>query len=177
MTDNDIYSITKEDSEKGFRLIMDKYGEPIYWHIRRMVVAHDDAQDAVQETFVKAFRSFSSLKEGGSLKAWLYKIATREALNSTRSNKIPQSALLQLNEQTGNIVADSYVDYGDVEAIKLQKAILQLPPKQQAIFNMRYYDDMDYRQIAEATETTVSTAKVNYHLAKEKIIRYMNSNE
>lgn len=175
--DNDIYTSMRRNPESGIRMVMQKYGEPVYWHARRLLVSHDDAQDAVQETFIKVFRSFHSLKEAKALRSWIYRIATNEALRTIERNKTPRLLTESIDDSATDIAATDYTDYTDLEAVKLQKAILSLPPKQQATFNMRYYDEMEYPQIAEAMETTVSTVKVNYHLAKEKIIRYMNSND
>lgn len=175
--DNDIYTSMRRNPESGIRMVMRKYGEPVYWHARRLLVSHDDAQDAVQETFIKVFRSFHSLKEAKALRSWIYRIATNEALRTIERNKTPRLLTESIDDSATDIAATDYTDYTDLEAVKLQKAILSLPPKQQATFNMRYYDEMEYSQIAEAMETTVSTVKVNYHLAKEKIIRYMNSND
>lgn len=175
--DNDIYTSMRRNPESGIRMVMQKYGEPVYWHARRLLVLHDDAQDAVQETFIKVYRSFHSLKEAKALRSWIYRIATNEALRFIERNKTPRLLTESIDDSATDIAAADYTDYTDLEAVKLQKAILSLPPKQQAVFNMRYYDEMEYQQIAEAMETTVSTVKVNYHLAKEKIIRYMNSND
>lgn len=175
--DNDIYTSMHRNPESGIRMVMRKYGEPVYWHARRLLVSHDDAQDAVQETFIKVFRSFHSLKEAKALRSWIYRIATNEALRTIERNKTPRLLTESIDDSATDIAATDYTDYTDLEAVKLQKAILSLPPKQQATFNMRYYDEMEYSQIAEAMETTVSTVKVNYHLAKEKIIKYMNSND
>lgn len=175
--DNDIYTSMRRNPESGIRMVMQKYGEPVYWHARRLLVSHDDAQDAVQETFIKVFRSFHSLKEAKALRSWIYRIATNEALRFIERNKTPRLLTESIDDSATDIAAADYTNYTDLEAVKLQKAILSLPPKQQATFNMRYYDEMEYQQIAEAMETTVSTVKVNYHLAKEKIIKYMNSND
>lgn len=175
--DKDIYTLMQADSERGMRLIMHKYGECIYWHVRRLLVNHDDAQDATQETFIKVFRSFRSLKDPKAMRTWIYRIATNVSLSIIERGKALQGLLENIDKSGVDIAADSYIDYSDLEAVKLQKAIHSLPPKQQAAFCMRYYDEMEYSQIAEATETTLSTAKVNYHLAKEKIIKYMNSND
>lgn len=175
--DNDIYTSMRRNPESGIRMVMQKYGEPVYWHARRLLVSHDDAQDAVQETFIKVYRSFHSLKEAKALRSWIYRIATNEALRFIERNKTPRLLTESIDDSATDIAAADYTDYTDLEAVKLQKAILSLPPKQQATFNMRYYDEMGYQQIAEAMETTVSTVKVNYHLAKEKIIKYMNSND
>lgn len=175
--DNEIYSIMQKNQEKGFRMITEKYGTPVYWHIRRLLVSHADAQDVLQDTLIKVFRSFKSLKDPKALKAWIYRIATNEAIRMTQKNKVPKELLDRIDDTGTDITAEPYIDLSDVESVKLQKAILSLPPKQQAVFNMRYYDEMDYIQIAEAAECSASTAKVNYHLAKEKIIKYMNTNE
>lgn len=175
--DNDIYTSMRRNPESGIRMVMQKYGEPVYWHARRLLVSHDDAQDAVQETFIKVYRSFHSLKEAKALRSWIYRIATNEALRFIERNKTPRLLTESIDDSATDIAAADYTDYTDLEAVKLQKAILSLPPKQQATFNMRYYDEMGYQQIAEAMETTVSTVKVNYHIAKEKIIKYMNSND
>lgn len=175
--DNDIYTSMRRNPESGIRMVMQKYGEPVYWHARRLLVSHDDAQDAVQETFIKVYRSFHSLKEAKALRSWIYRIATNEALRFIERNKTPRLLTESIDDSTTDIAAADYTDYTDLEAVKLQKATLSLPPKQQATFNMRYYDEMEYPQIAEAMETTVSTVKANYHLAKEKIIKYMNSND
>lgn len=175
--DNDIYTSMRRNPESGIRMVMQKYSEPVYWHARRLLVSHDDAQDAVQETFIKVYRSFHSLKEAKALRSWIYRIATNEALRFIERNKTPRLLTESIDDSATDIAAADYTDYTDLEAVKLQKAILSLPPKQQATFNMRYYNEMEYQQIAEAMETTVSTVKVNYHLAKEKIIKYMNSND
>ena len=166
--DNDIYTSMRRNPESGIRMVMQKYGEPVYWHARRLLVSHDDAQDAVQETFCRFYQAMERV---------IYRIATNEALRIIGQNKTPRLLTESIDDSATDIAAADNTDYTDLEAVKLQKAILSLPPKQQATFNMRYYDEMEYQQIAEAMETTVSTVKVNYHLAKEKIIKYMNSND
>ena len=162
ITDNDIVNAIDKDPEKGFRMLVKKYMQPVYWHIRRLVVAHTDAQDATQETFVRVYRSVS------------YRIATNEAMRIVQTRK---TADTDIDSQANLLAADSYVDYSDAEAVKLQNAILRLPPKQQVVFNLRYYDEMSYDEIAKVADSTAAAAKTNYHLAKEKIIEYMTSKE
>jgi len=174
--DKDIIRAVREKSEKGFRLLMQKYKQPIYWHIRRLVVAHDDAQDATQETFIRIFRSFDKFRDDSSFRGWIFRIATNEALRLIDSRKQCQVSLDEESNSASRIMADNYVDYTDLEAVKLQKAILSLPTKQQATFNLRYYDELSYEDIAEAIGSTASAVKANFHIAKEKIIKYMNSN-
>ncbi len=176
--DNYIILSIKENAEKGFQMLMAKYKEPIYWHIRRLVVSHDDAQDATQDTFLRIFRSFSQYSGEGSFKAWIFRIATNEALRLLGKNQ--EKATLSLDEMplaALTMKADDYIDYGNTEAVKLQKAITALPAKQQLAFNLRYYDDLSYKEIAEVTGSTEATVKANFHFAKEKIIKFMNSND
>ena len=177
LNDTDIVSALNEDAEHGFRLLMAKYKEPVYWHIRRLVISHDDAQDAAQETFVRVFRSFRQFKGGCSFSAWIYRIATNEALRMLERRRGERFSLDDPETGVSNLMADEYVDYSDLEAVKLQKAILSLPTKQQLAFNLRYYDEMDYDEIAAITGSTATRVKANYHLAKEKIIQYMNSTD
>lgn len=175
--DNQIIPLIRENAEKGFRLLMAKYKEPVYWHIRRLVVSHADAQDATQDTFLRIFRSFNQYSGEGSFKAWIFRIATNEALRLLGRNQ--DKATLSLDDTpqvTLTMKADDYFDFSNTEAIKLQKAITALPAKQQLAFNLRYYDDLSYKEIATVTGSTEATVKANYHFAKEKIIKYMNTN-
>lgn len=175
--DKDVLRALKENPEAGFRLLMARYKEAVYWHIRRLVVSHADAQDATQETFVRIFRSFGGFKGDNSFTAWIYRIATNEALRLLNRHKEEQCSLDSIEAGIGSLMADEYVDYSDLEAVKLQKAILSLPTKQQVTFNLRYYDELGYDEIAEITGSTAVNAKANYHIAKDKIVRYMNSND
>ena len=171
--DKDIIRTMREDAERGFRLLMKGYKEPLYWHIRRLVVSHDDALDAAQETFLRIFRSFRQYNEANSLRAWLFRIATNEALRlieRRRQDTMPIDGVFDAQ-------ADSYINYNDLEAVRLQKAILSLPPKQQLAFNLRYYDEMDYDEIAQIADTTAASVKASYHVAKEKIINYLKQND
>ena len=171
--DKDIVQAMQKDAERGFRLLMKSYKEPLYWHIRRLVVSHDDAQDASQEAFIRIFRSFGQYNEQNSLRAWLFRIATNEALRLIERRHEDTMPI----EKVFDIQADSYINYSDLEAVRLQKAILTLPPKQQLAFNLRYYDEMDYEEIAQIADTTASSVKASYHVAKEKIIKFMTSND
>ena len=173
--DKDIYMMMRKDQEKGFRMIMTKFGEPIYWHIRRLVVSHDDAQDAEQNTFIKVFRSFHNLRNPEALSGWIYRIATHEAMNLIAKNKQPQELLQSIDSTTANAAADSYIDYSDVEAVRLQKAILSLPPKQQVVFNLRYYDEMKYSEISKILGTKEGALKASYHIAVGKISEYLKA--
>lgn len=174
--DKDIVSLIAKDPEKGFRLLMARYKEAVYWHIRRLVVSHADAQDATQETFVRIFRSFSQFKGECSFTSWVYRIATNEALRLLSRYHDGQVSLDNTSEEQSRMMADDYVDYSDLETVKLQKAILALPTKQQLAFNLRYYDELGYDEIAEIIGSTADNVKSNYHIAKEKITKYMHLN-
>lgn len=175
--DRNIIAEIRKEPDKGFRLLMAKFNEPVYWHIRRLVVSHNDAQDITQETFIRIFRSFKQLRDDCSLQAWIYRIATNEALRFLERRKEDQYSLDDVANSLNKMMADEYVDYSDLEAVRLQKAILSLPTKQQLAFNMRYYDELGYDEIAEIIGSSASAVKVNYHIAKDKIISYMKFNE
>lgn len=173
-TDIDIIAALQKNEEEGFRLLMTRYKEVVYWHIRRLVVSHDDAQDATQETFVRVFRSYGQYKGKTSFRAWIYRIATNEALR-VKGRRRERVSLDEPETRVGYLEADEYVDYSDLEAVKLQKAILSLPAKQQLAFNLRYYDELGYDEIAAISNSTAANVKANYHVAKEKIVKYMNA--
>ena len=167
-----------KDPDKWFGMLMKEYREPVYWHIRRLVVSHDDALDATQETFLRVFKSLYQFNAEYSLKAWILRIATNEALRLLGRNQ--GRITVSLDEPTAEILnlrADDYFDYSDKLAIKLQQAVHSLPVKQQLAFNFRYYDEMSYEEIANVTGSTAANVKANYHIAKEKIIQFMNNNE
>lgn len=177
INDNGIIDTLKESPERGFRMLMMKYQEPLYWHIRRLVVSHDDAQDAAQETFVRIYRSFDLYRGDCSFRSWIYRIATNEALRIISKRRQEVVSLESAATGVQFIAGDNYIDYDDKVAVKLQKAILTLPPKQQLAFNLRYYDELAFDEIARIADSTPSSIKASYHVAKEKIVKYMNSND
>ena len=177
INDNGIIDTLKESPERGFRMLMMKYQEPLYWHIRRLVVSHDDAQDAAQETFVRIYRSFDQYRGDCSFRSWIYRIATNEALRIISKRRQEVVSLESAATGVQFIAGDNYIDYDDKVAVKLQKAILTLPPKQQLAFNLRYYDELAFDEIARIADSTPSSIKASYHVAIEKIVKYMNSND
>ena len=177
INDNGIIDTLKESPERGFRMLMMKYQEPLYWHIRRLVVSHDDAQDAAQETFVRIYRSFDQYRGDCSFRSWISRIATNEALRIISKRRQEVVSLESAATGVQFIAGDNYIDYDDKVAVKLQKAILTLPPKQQLAFNLRYYDELAFDEIARIADSTPSSIKASYHVAKEKIVKYMNSND
>lgn len=172
-----ILETIKHSPENGFKKLMLRFKEPIYWHIRRLVVLHDDAQDASQETFIRIFRSINQFKAEASLSTWIYKIATHEALRLLDKQKEERLAPEDQSAGEARLMSDEYVDYSDLEAVKLQQAIQSLPTKQKIVFTLRYYDELDYEDIAKVAECSPASAKANYHTAKEKVIKYMNNHD
>ena len=176
--DRDIIKAIRKQPEQGFRQLLQRYQQPVYWYARRMVVSHADAQDVMQETFIRVFRSFGQYDEHQPLNAWLYRIATNEALRLLGKRKgMAELSLDDTSDDLFDLKADEYVDYGNVEAVQLQKAILALPAKQQIAFNLRYYDELSYEAIAQITDSTEANVKANYHYAKEKIVNYLKTND
>lgn len=158
----------------GFNLLVRKYQQKIYWHIRKMVIDHDDADDLVQESFLKAWRNIDSFREDAQFYTWLYRIATNECLNFLRKKK--NRFFLPLNDVTREL--ESKLDSrnlieGDEIQFKLQKALLKLPDKQRMVFNMKYFDDMKYEEISVITDTSIGALKASYHHAVKKIEEYL----
>lgn len=174
--DNDLLDALRTDPEAGFRRLVRDYGRPLYWHIRRLVVGHADAEDALQETLVRAFRSVAGFRGDCSFKSWLYRLATNEALRLIAGRRTDMATADAADTQAAQLAADAYVDYTDLEAVRLQQAILALPEKQRVAFNLRYYDELSYDDIAAVMQSSPATAKANYHYAKERIVKYMNTN-
>lgn len=163
-----------KNPDKGFRMLMEAFQQPVYWHIRRMVVSHDDAEDVLQETFIRIFRYLGDFRAESSLATWIYRIATNESLRFLNHRKEQALSTEEIQEELiGKLMASEYVDYDNEMAVKFQKAVLMLPEKQRVVFNLRYYDDLSYEEISKITGSKVETLKANYHFAKEKIKEYM----
>lgn len=159
-----------ESRNYAFNLLVRKYQQKIYWHIRKMVIDHDDADDLVQETFIKAWQALDNFRGDAQLYTWLYRIATNECLNFLNKKKkrffLPIGDIA--HELADKLDNDPLVT-GDEIQLRLQKALLTLPDKQRLVFNMKYFDDMKYDDIAEITGTSVGALKASYHIAVKKI--------
>ncbi len=156
--------------EQLFNQIVKDYSEKIYWHVRRFVYSHEDADDLVQEIFVKIWKSLPSFRGEANLYTWIYRIATNEALNFLRRRKVRAALMFQsLDEETSRqIDEDPWFD-GTALQRKLAKAVAALPTKQRLVFNMKYFEDMKYEDIAQITGTSVGALKASYHIACEKL--------
>ena len=152
-----LLSLLKLDNSKelAFKTLVKRYKEKLYWHIRKIVISHDDADDVLQNTFIKIFRNIDKFKGDSKLYTWMYRIATNESISFLNSKaKRNQVSNETLNENAiQNLVADVYFE-GDEIQLKLQKAIAQLPRIQQLVFNMRYFDDIKYKDMSSILETS-----------------------
>lgn len=167
-----ILKLIKKSStrERGYWLLVNKYTESVYWQVRRMVLSHDDADDLVQEIFIKVFENIETFHNESKLSTWIYRIAYNHTINyiKSKTNKQNKNNTLFEQEAFENIKSDALFD-GDKIELKLQKAMLELPAKQRAVFQMRYYDDLSFSQIAEITKTSEGALKASYHIAAKKI--------
>ncbi|EEI93923.1 Sigma-70 region 2 [Sphingobacterium spiritivorum ATCC 33300] len=165
--------------EEAFGLLLKKYQQKIYWHVRRMVIDHDDADDVVQDIFIKVWRNLGNFREDSQLYTWLYRIATNECI--TFLNKKKQKQNVSLDDDTSAYLADSLSDgsyfNGDKAQLKLQQALLTLPEKQKLVFNMKYFDDMKYEEISDVLGTSVGALKASYHLAVKKIEHFFHTHD
>ncbi|WP_299116616.1 RNA polymerase sigma factor [uncultured Winogradskyella sp.] len=165
-----------KSKEAAFRALMKLYKERLYWHIRKIVITHDDADDVLQNTFIKVYRSIDKFKGESKLYSWLYRIATNESITHINKNskRLHITNEEHQNYAINNLTADVYFE-GDEIQLKLQKAIATLPKKQQIVFNMKYFDDLKYREIADILETSEGALKASYHIAVKKIETFLRS--
>lgn len=162
--------------EQGFRMLMQQYGERLYWHIRRIVIGHEDAEDTLQDSVMQIYNNIGRFKgDATQLRSWVYRIATNEALQLLRSRtRLFQSIDALGPELTEKLQTENHADAATAEYL-LQEALLRLPTQQRLVFNLRYFDDMSYEDMARVTGKRVGTLKVNYHYAKDKIEEYLKN--
>jgi RNA polymerase sigma factor (sigma-70 family) len=158
----------------AFNQLIRKYQQKIYWHIRKMVIDHDDADDLTQEVFIKVWKNLENFRQDAQLYTWIYRIATNECLTFLSSKR--RKFFLPINdvaaELTEKIDSSPSID-GDEIQLKLQKALLKLPDKQRLVFNMKYYDELKYEEISEILGTSVGALKASYHHAVKKIEEFI----
>lgn len=162
----------------AFGKVIEHYSSTLYWQIRRMVFNHDDANDVLQNTFIKAWTSITNFRGDARLSTWLYKIAINESI--TFLNKLRALNHVSIDDDDSFLVnqlaSDEYFD-GDEAQLKLQRAIATLPEKQRVVFNLRYYDEMKYEDMSEVLGTSVGALKANYHHALKKIESFFQDND
>lgn len=170
--DKDLLQRFRDRSSRNlaFSELVNRYQERLYWHIRRIVIDHDDADDVLQNTFIKAFKNLDRFREDSQLYTWLYRVATNEALTFLKKQR--KNIFVSLDDVSHALSSKLEADpemSGDEIQLKLQQAILSLPTKQRVVFNMKYFDEMKYEEIAEVTGTSVGALKASYHHAVKKI--------
>lgn len=168
----------ERSQRKAFAELVRLTGESLYRHIRRIVLVHEDADDVLQNTYIKAWRSLAGFKGDSALFTWLYRIATNEALTFLSRRRMESVPLPEDYEDImlSRLEADPYYD-GDAMQLKLQQAILTLPEKQRLVFNMRYFDQKSYAEIAAITGTSEGALKASYHIATKKIESFIRSTD
>jgi len=167
--------LNPKTQNKAFQKLLSDYKRPLYNHIRNIVLDHDDANDVLQNTFIKVFQNINNFKGESKLYSWIYRIATNESITfinkkaklSGKTSRELQSKIVE------NLQADTYFDGNEIQ-IKLQKAILLLPEKQQLVFKMRYFEEIKYEELSTILGTSVGALKASYHLAVKKIEIFMN---
>jgi len=178
-TEKELIELFKKGHQQDyvFNILVDEYKVRLYWHIRKILVNHEDTDDILQNTFIKAWKGLDNFREDSNLFTWLYRIATNEALSflrqKKRANFLPWSGVEKNLSET--LESDEYFN-GDAIQLKLQKAIFTLPEKQKIVFNMKYFDEMKYEDMSEILKTSVGALKASYHHAVKKIEKYMNEN-
>jgi RNA polymerase sigma factor (sigma-70 family) len=180
LNDKELVAQFREERNRqlAFRTILERYQRKLYWHIRRMLVDHDDTDDVLQNTFIKAWKGLDNFKEDSQLYTWLYRIATNETLSFIRQRKT--DLMVRYGDVEYNIESkldDSSQFSGDAIQKKLQLAIQQLPEKQRLVFNMKYFEDMKYEDMSHVLETSVGALKASYHHAVKKIESYIRSTD
>ena len=178
--DTEILSLFQDEQtkNKAFNLLLKKYQQKIYWHVRRMVIDHDDADDLVQNVFIKVWKNLGEFRSDAALYTWLYRIATNECLTFLNKRKLRNNISLDDVDTglTDCLTAPEYFD-GDKAALKLQQAILTLPDKQRLVFNMKYYDELKYDEMSAVLGTSVGVLKASFHLAVKKIESFLLRND
>jgi RNA polymerase sigma-70 factor (ECF subfamily) len=164
-----------ESRNYGFNMLVRTYQQRVYWHVRKMVIDHDDADDLTQEVFIKVHKNIDSFRADSQLFTWIYRIATNECLNFLSRKKrrffLPIEDVAE--QLTGRLDSGELISGEEIQ-LKLQKALLKLPDKQRLVFNMRYYEEIPYEEMAEITGTSVGALKASYHHAVKKIEEFLS---
>lgn len=170
-TDQEIIDMFRNTETRNMAVhsMIKQYQVRLYWHIRRIVIDHDDTDDVLQNTFIKAWKGLENFKGDAKLYTWLFRIGTNESITFLRQKKSNLSSIHPIEYHLSNTLSTDPYFKGDEIQLKLQKAILSLPEKQRIVFNMRYYDETPYEKMAEILETSVGALKASYHIAAKKI--------
>ena len=168
---------SSEGRQKVFPMIVDQYSQSLYWKIRSIVLTHEDADDVLQNTFLKAWKSLPTFQGKAKLSTWLYRIAINESLDLLRHQKTSALSSADADLSVANrLLADDYFD-GDKSQAVLQEVIASLPDVQRTVFTLRYYDEMKYSEMSEILGTSEGSLKASYHIAVQKITDYVKRYE
>ena len=176
--ENEVLELLQDENtqKRGFEMIVSQYSEQLYWQIRRMVLSHEDANDLLQNTFIKAWTNIDYFRAEAKLSTWLYRIALNECL--TFLNKQRAVSVVSIDDVDASVVqkleSDPYFS-GDQLQVKLQQALLTLPEKQRLVFNLKYFQEMKYEEMSEIVGTSVGALKASYHHAVKKIERFLSA--
>jgi RNA polymerase sigma factor (sigma-70 family) len=168
--------IDVQTREKAFRELISLYKERLYWHIRKIVISHDDTDDVLQNTFIKVYKNIDKFNQESKLFSWMYRIATNEAITFINKRaKERKSTVSDIHEQLASTLESDVYFSGEAIQNILQKAIATLPQKQQLVFNMKYFDDLKYTEISEILKTSVGALKASYFHAVKKVENYIKT--
>lgn len=178
ISDREILDSFKNESSRNnaFSQLVTKYQEKIYWHIRRMIIDHEDSNDVLQNVFIKIWKGLGNFREDSQLYSWIYRIATNECITFLKNKR---KNLMISESELGDVLSANMADSTSIGAeeieVKLQKAILSLPEKQRIVFNLRYYDEMSYDEMSKVLKTSVGALKASYHIALKKVEKILTT--
>ena len=180
-SDEEILALFRDESSRNMALhyLIQKYQQKLYWHIRKIVISHDDTDDVLQNTFIKVYRSIEQFEQKSSLFTWLYRIATNESLTFIERNKKFQYDFVDDQDEhpaISQLKSDPYFDGNEIQ-LALQDALSRLPDKQKQVFLLRYHDEMSYKEMSEVLQTSEGALKASYHHAVKKIEEYFKQKE
>lgn len=178
LSDKEMIEMLREPRTRreGFAVLVKQYSEPLYWKVRRIVLNHEDANDVLQNAFLKVWNNLDSFQGKSSLATWLYRIAINEAFDLIRRQKAAHSSTVSTEDDPGvaaRLMSDGYFD-GDEAQIRLQEAVARLPEVQRTVFTLKYFDELKYSEISKILDTSEGALKASYHLAVKKITEYLH---
>lgn len=177
LSDSELVEMLREPRTRreGFAVLVKQYSEKLYWKVRRIVLSHEDANDVLQNVFIKVWSNLQNFQGKSSLSTWLYRIAINESLDFLRKQKLADKVSADEDVSVASrLMSDEYFDGDEVQA-RLQEAVARLPEVQRMVFNLKYFEEMKYSEISQILNTSEGALKASYHLAVKKITEYLHS--